>query len=110
MVTRGLTESIRESLQVPGQTPETAHGPQSLDSKANQARQITTLSLPNSDLARGRTVCNQRLEEAFISIRAYIHESNQSRAFADPTANTVGGDTVGRSKEPAALAAKEQEQ
>ena len=79
------------------------------DSKAIQARQITTLSLPNKHLARGRTVCNQRLEEAFISIRANIHESNQSRAFADPSSNTVGWDTVGRSKEPAAPAAQEQE-
>ena len=56
MVTCGLTEPTRESLQVPGQTPETAHGPQSLDSKAIPARQITALSLPNRDLANGRTI------------------------------------------------------
>ena len=80
------------------------------DSKAIQARQITTLSLPNKHLARGRTVCNQRLEGAFIPIRANMDEANQSRAFADPTTNTVGGDTVGRSKDPAAGAAQEQQQ
>ena len=39
-----------------------------------------------------------------------MDEANQSRAFADPTTNTVGGDTVGRSKDPAAGAAQEQQQ
>jgi hypothetical protein len=31
MITCGLTESTRESLQVPGQTPETTQGPESFD-------------------------------------------------------------------------------
>jgi hypothetical protein len=81
MVTCGLTEPTRESLQVPGQTPETAHGPQSLDSKATQTRQIPALSLPNRDLASGRTIyVRSRRGPLLVSMEHMRHPSNVNKA------------------------------